>query len=704
MKLRLTVYILLLALAAVVLVFVPRSSLGQTMDCVFCHSLHNSPGGTLNTNAEFDLICDSCHGPAGTAKFTDRHVDPAVNLASGSTGTPKWEMGCVVCHTQHPGDTVNHLYDGGTPHAHSLGGDVTTAVDGINIKLFGRDEDGTGVAKVATPLRIIGVGPSASCPNSNTDLQIAMPRFNAGDGPLMSIMIGDRLIINNSNDEFDGEFRVKETDWNGFQANPPTGWVCFDDPDPITATYTPPSSDPTDISSVFAFVRSTGWHERPKVRLASWAPGTPGTATLSLHDAFSIRVGDTINVTGVSETNLDTFNGLKTITAVSNTGITTAFWSVDTATVTLAENHLLEGGDAIVVSDVISAGPGSFNGRFTVTVVSGLDVSYSLPSDPGSYTTNGAIALPTRSEVTYDASDPGTNNVAGGLVEYLGSVKTVQSMAVVTPPDPPPIVVTDAAWADVKGGPEVIGEIELTFGVVHTIAINDLISVSGIDPAGYNGVFTVNGVGATTLTYRGVDIDPGTYIGSGEVGPPPVLEITLTNNNSNINQFQVATAGIHDGDIITVFGASPDGYNGRWEVESSLLPIVTVRCPPVFRNDIGQPGCSLAGVPAYLSGGTIQSTGSLRPVVFESRGTDNNDTNFLSDYTHSFTNTDEDNDGWMDGPCETCHTQTSNHQNDDLSNTHNNGKTCTAACHTHSTGFDKDAAFCPAGRTCPPVN
>ncbi|MDH5649523.1 MAG: hypothetical protein OEY67_07675, partial [Gammaproteobacteria bacterium] len=144
--------------------------------------------------------------------------------------------------------------------------------------------------------------------------------------------------------------------------------------------------------------------------------------------------------------------------------------------------------------------------------------------------------------------------------------------------------------------------------------------------------------------------------------------------------------------------------NGRWEVESVVLPVVTVRCPPYFRTGLSRPACSLTGMPAYVTGGLVQSTGSMRPVVFESRGTDNTDVRYLSDHTHSFTNTDADQDGWMDGPCEICHTQTANHQNDDFGNTHNNGRTCSASCHTHSQGFDKAQAFCPPGRICPPVN
>lgn len=43
----------------------------------------------------------------------------------------------------------------------------------------------------------------------------------------------------------------------------------------------------------------------------------------------------------------------------------------------------------------------------------------------------------------------------------------------------------------------------------------------------------------------------------------------------------------------------------------------------------------------------------------------------------------------MDGICELRHTQASNHLNDDLGNTHNNGKWC-PSCHTHQAGFDKN--------------
>ena len=688
-----------LIIISVLLLVVPAVGMAQ-MECAACHDIHGAAGGTLNTADEFDVICDACHGPAGAAVFADRHVDPTVNESSGNSGQQGlWEMGCKTCHAPHTTDAVNHLYDNGATHVHDLNGAANNPGgfgNGINIKLLGRDDDGTGIAKIATPLRINQVSAAGPCTNSDTEVEIFIPPFVDGDGPPATIMVGDRITINNSNPVFDGTFRVKETNWNGFSNSPPTGWVCFDHP--LGATY---SGD--------GFVRSTGWHRMPEVQTADWSAGT---ATLQLRRGlYSIRAGDNIYVSGVSEVNPGTFNGVKTVTGVTNSNITAASWSAGTATLTLSDTHLYQGGGTIYVFNVASHP--NLNGQFTVSGVSGLNVSYVLATDPG-----------------------------------LSA--------------PPPFVVNALSFTAGRRAdrPDVV---VLTLDRAHPFVVNDTFTVTGISPAEFNGTWTVTDVpNANEIEYQNIwDPDPGPYVSGGEIadpgGPPPfsggsvsmwpesfgrglityaasdpgttgvrggsveyvgsrkavqtmavngsVLDITLTNSDANINQFQAATPSIQDGDIITVFGATPAEYNGRWEVESVSLPSITIRCPPYFRSSLQQPACpDLGTFGAYISDGEIQSTGSMRPVVFESRGTDNTDPGFLSDHTHSFANTDEDEDGWMDGPCETCHTQTAHHTNDDLGSTHNNGRTCSADCHTHSTGFDKASAFCPPGRTCPPVN
>ena len=79
----------------------------------------------------------------------------------------------------------------------------------------------------------------------------------------------------------------------------------------------------------------------------------------------------------------------------------------------------------------------------------------------------------------------------------------------------------------------------------------------------------------------------------------------------------------------------------------------------------------------------IQTPNSgVRDVVFESRGT-----TVGEPALHSFADSDADRNGYYDGICETCHTQTGHHRNNAADPSHNAGKTCTASCHPHTRGF-----------------
>jgi len=100
----------------------------------------------------------------------------------------------------------------------------------------------------------------------------------------------------------------------------------------------------------------------------------------------------------------------------------------------------------------------------------------------------------------------------------------------------------------------------------------------------------------------------------------------------------------------------------------------------------------LGGTNIKLVGINVDGTGvarlytpasGTREVVFESRGTD-----VGAPSLHSFADSDEDNDGYYDGVCETCHTLVGRHNNYSDS-AHNTGKTCTLQCHLHTTGFNR---------------
>lgn len=106
-------------------------------------------------------------------------------------------------------------------------------------------------------------------------------------------------------------------------------------------------------------------------------------------------------------------------------------------------------------------------------------------------------------------------------------------------------------------------------------------------------------------------------------------------------------------------------------------------------NWLGGQNIGLIGADAEGTGiaSVISPTGQgVRYVVVESRGTSQGQPSL-----HSFADGDEDGNGVYDGICETCHTLTGHHRNDDSpggDHTHNVGKTCTQ-CHNHDNYFHK---------------
>jgi hypothetical protein len=356
--------------------------------------------------------------------------------------------------------------------------------------------------------------------------------------------------------------------------------------------------------------------------------------------------------------------------------------------------------DTIDVTGVISTGPGSFNGTGLVVLsTTSTSVAYDLATDPGTYTSGGEILYPTPTTASVN-----TWVLSAGWYQKPGvySAQCTGTTATLT--------------LSRAGGDEFMGG-------THNIRAGDSINVIGVSPAQYNGNFTVDAVTPGQVVYT---LDPcpaagggGTieYVGSVKsivTAESDGTTATLTfdtNSNAAILDMTAAGAGLWDGDIVWIYGAAPAKYNGRWMVTAVSPTTVTVGCPPANIASTSLPACNFPaadGGPVSVTGGLVQSSGTLREVVFESRGQGNTDGNFLSDFTHGLTNRDVDNDGWMNGPCELCHTSTANHLNYVYRNTatanHKENLTCTVACHTHSTGFDKDAAFCPTGRTCPPVN
>jgi predicted CXXCH cytochrome family protein len=333
--------------------------------CSFCHSLHGSPGGTLNTADTFDNTCLTCHGsgspepnaPSPMRFHTNADSAGTAVACTSNCGERPFFLGCSTCHVPH-GNLENRLYDTGLDHPHNQPNDCESAgglvkCDGFNRKLVGTVYDGTRIAKIATPITVLTaswVGGVAT---------VTLKVNNAPNPPPHTIMVGDRITVrrvlsgNNPDGGFDlgfnGSFIVESaTSWDA-NLEAMIAYKLAADPGGYLQNTTS-NADPNS-----GMVQSTGWHDRPKVRTAGWASGT---ATLAIGGAHSIEAGDDVSVTGVKS----------------------------------AGNP---NGD-------FNSG---FNGIFTVAAVTGNDVTYALAADPGAFQSSL------------------------GRVEYPGSIKAVQQAA-----------------------------------------------------------------------------------------------------------------------------------------------------------------------------------------------------------------------------------------------------------------------------------
>jgi hypothetical protein len=69
------------------------------------------------------------------------------------------------------------------------------------------------------------------------------------------------------------------------------------------------------------------------------------------------------------------------------------------------------------------------------------------------------------------------------------------------------IKVSTASWAG--------GTVTLTTVAAHNLSTGQSVTISQVNPSGYNGVFTITFVNATTFTYTAAN--PGAYVSGGVV-------------------------------------------------------------------------------------------------------------------------------------------------------------------------------------------
>jgi len=106
--------------------------------------------------------------------------------------------------------------------------------------------------------------------------------------------------------------------------------------------------------------------------------------------------------------------------------------------------------------------------------------------------------------------------------DFHGSTNAYMLREDIASPDFGPLAVISATWA--AGDLGLPGTAELTVGP-HRIAEGWIVTVSGMDPSGYDGVWTVTAVTATSVSFE-LDPDPGPFVSGGTLDTGGSASIT----------------------------------------------------------------------------------------------------------------------------------------------------------------------------------
>jgi hypothetical protein len=222
--------------------------------------------------------------------------------------------------------------------------------------------------------------------------------------------------------------------------------------------------------------------------------------------------------------------------------VTNATWASNKATLTTASAHGFAVGQVVLVSGL---SPSGYNGTVTVTDQTTTTLKYAVSSDPGAFVSKGQAkaastgSAPRNPRVATATAPSSTTvnvlasaNTASGSPRYTSYDSTTQRVT----------IVTDAP---------------------HGLSAGDVVVVSGITPAAYNGTFTVSSV-PSTLPYRFryyKSSDPGAYVSDGTVAKLKSSELSaLTWAGNTVTATSPTSHGFSNGENVTTFGMTPSGF------------------------------------------------------------------------------------------------------------------------------------------------
>lgn len=265
-----------------------------------------------------------------------------------------------------------------------------------------------------------------------------------------------------------------------------------------------------------------------------------------------------------------------------------------TATITLDTSPNITVGDEITVSGM---SPTAYNGNHTVS-----NVSYSSPytisfssTATGSQTAAGVVT--TKGQKNFDW-------VAGkGLKD---TVPTDTDISIYRCPFGIGPLVSQDCWIGIQWTPSFnayseksmiipistksvskVGNVAtLELSAAPNVTVGQTITVMGMKPEGYNGTYTVSAVSNTvpysvsfTTTTTGAQTESGSVItGNFSPGTKNIATTAASGNGSTATITLASSPNVVVGDLITVSGVTPAGYNGTYAVTATSGNNVSYSC------------------------------------------------------------------------------------------------------------------------------
>ncbi|MFA6313933.1 MAG: hypothetical protein WCV99_07035 [Sterolibacterium sp.] len=180
--------------------------------------------------------------------------------------------------------------------------------------------------------------------------------------------------------------------------------------------------------------------------------------------------------------------------------------------ITTGSAHGFVSGQTVNISGI---SPGTYNGSYTITVLTSTQFTYVLAGDPGAYVSGGTI---------------------GGIAVTSATPYYYQAT--------------------------------ITTAAAHGLVSNQRVTISG--SGGYNGTYTINVTDSTHFTYA-LGADPGSYVSGGSITAPTGITVSSASRAAAGSAWAatITTAAAHgyvSGQPVTIAGVSPGAYNGTYQI------------------------------------------------------------------------------------------------------------------------------------------